>query len=57
MIAEEVNLSRGVFLVGEMSKFLTVRWDSSQSLGFPINVYGDNRVKFWEIILLDTILY
>ena len=44
LIAEEVNLQRGIFLVGEMSKFLAVRWDSSPSPGFPINDYGDNGV-------------
>ena len=44
LIAEEVNLLRGIFLVGEMSKFLAVGWDFSPSQGFPINVYGDNGV-------------
>ena len=31
-------------MVGEMSKFPAVGWDSSPSLRFPINVYGDNVV-------------
>ena len=44
LIAEEVNLSRTIFLVGEMTKFLAVGWDSSPSSGFPINVYGDTGV-------------
>ena len=57
LIAEEVNLLMGDLLVGEMSKFLAIGWDSSPSPGFPINVYRDYRVKFWKIILLDTILY
>ena len=38
LIAEEVNLLRGIFLVGEMSKYLAVGWDSSPSPGFSINV-------------------
>ena len=57
LIAEEVNLLRGIFLVKEMSKFLAVGWESSPSPGFSINVYGDSEVQFWEIILLDTFLY
>ena len=44
LIAEEVNLLRGIFLVGEMSKFLAIGWDSSPSPGLPINVYRGNRV-------------
>ena len=40
-----------------MNKFLAVGWDSFPSPGFAINVYGDNGVQFWEIILLDTVLY
>ena len=44
LIAEEVNLLRGVFLVGEMSKVLAVGWDSFPTPRFPINVYGDNGV-------------
>ena len=43
LIAEEVNLLRGIFLVVEMSKFLAVVWDSSPSPGFPTNVYRDNE--------------
>ena len=43
-MAGEVNLLRGVFLVGEMSKFLAAEWDSSQSPGFPINLCRDNEV-------------
>ena len=39
LIAKDVNLLKGVFLVGEISKFLAVGWVSSQSPGFPINVY------------------
>ena len=42
LIAKDVNLLRGVFLVGEVSKFLAVGWDSPLSPGFPIKVYGDN---------------
>ena len=38
LIAEEVNLLRVIFLVGEMSKYLAVGWDSSPSPGFSINV-------------------
>ena len=44
LIVENVNLLRGTFLVVEMSKFLAVGWDSAPSPGFPINVYGDNKV-------------
>ena len=44
LIAEEVNLLREIFLVGEMSRFLAVEWDSSPCPEFPINVYGDNEV-------------
>ena len=44
LIAEEVNLLREIFLVGEMSKFLAAGWYSPSYSGFPINVYGDNRV-------------
>ena len=37
-VAEDVNLLRGTFQVGEMSIFLAVRWDSPPSSppGFPI---------------------
>ena len=42
LIAEEGNLLRGVFLVGETSKFLIVGWDSPLSLRFPVE--GDNGV-------------
>ena len=38
LIAEEANLLKGIFLMGKMSKSLAVGWDSSPSLGFPINV-------------------
>ena len=48
---------RGIFLVGEMNNFLAVGWDSSPSPGFPIIFYKNNRVYFWEITLLNTILY
>ena len=44
LMAKEVNLLRGIFPVGEMSKFLAVGWDFSPSPGFPINVYRDNGV-------------
>ena len=44
LIAEEVDLFRGIFLVGEMNKFFAVGWDSSPSPGLPVNVFGDNRV-------------
>ena len=40
----EVNLLKEIFLMGEMSTFLAVEWDSSPSPGFPINVYGDDGV-------------
>ena len=52
LIAEEVNLSRGIFLVRQMSKFLAVGWDSSPFPGFPINIYGDT----WGIILRDNVV-
>ena len=38
LIAKDVNLLKGIFLVGEMSKFLAVGWVSPPSPGFPINV-------------------
>ena len=38
LIAKEVNILRGSFLIGKMSKFMAVGWDSSPSPGFPINV-------------------
>ena len=38
LIMEEVNLLREIFLVGEMSKFLAVGWDSCPSPEFTINV-------------------
>ena len=38
LIAEEVNLLKGIILAGEMSKFLAVGWDSSPSPGFSLNV-------------------
>ena len=41
----EVSLLKGIFLVGELSIFLAVGWDSSPSPGFPIDVYGDNSVR------------
>ena len=44
LMAGEENLLRGVFLVGQMSKFLAPEWDSSQSPGFPINLCRDNEV-------------
>ena len=40
MIAEDVNLLRGIFLVRDMSKFLAVGRDSAPSPGFPIKVQG-----------------
>ena len=42
--SKDVNLLREIFLVGEMSKFSTVGWDSPPSPVFPINVWGDNGV-------------
>ena len=44
LIEEKVNLLRGVFLVGKMSKLLAVGWDSPLSPVFPINVFGDYGV-------------
>ena len=38
--AEDVNLLRRIFLVGQMSKFLAVGQDSSPSAGFLIKVQG-----------------
>ena len=38
MIAEKVNLLKGIFLVKKMSKFLIVGWDSFLSLRFPKSV-------------------
>ena len=40
LIAEDVNLLRGTFQVGEISIFLAVGWDSPPSSppGFPIKV-------------------
>ena len=38
LIEKDVNLLKGIFLVGEMSKFLAVEWDSPPSPGFPINI-------------------
>ena len=38
LIAKDVNLLKGIFLVGEMSKFFAVGWVSPPSPGFPINV-------------------
>ena len=38
LIVEEVNLLIGFLLVGKMSKFLAVGWDSSSSPAFLINV-------------------
>ena len=39
-IAENANLLRVVFLVGEISKVLAVGWDSHPSPEFPIKVQG-----------------
>ena len=57
LITEDVNLLKGIFLVGEISKFLAIGWDFPPSPGFPINVYGRNEVLFWEVYLLVTVLY
>ena len=40
LLKEENNFLKGIFLVGEVSKFLAVEWDSSPSPVFLINVYG-----------------
>ena len=44
LIAEDVNLLIGIFLLGEMSKFLAVEWYSPPFSGFPIKVHKDNGV-------------
>ena len=38
LVAEDVNSLRRIFLVGKMTKFLAVGWDSPVSPGFPTNV-------------------
>ena len=38
LIVEDGNLLSGIFLLGEMRKFLAVRYDSLPSPGFPIRV-------------------
>ena len=43
LIAKGVNLTRGIFLVGEMSRFLAVGWDSDPSLGFRLLGYNSER--------------
>ena len=43
LVAEDVNLLRGIFLVGEMSKFSAVGWDPPPYPGFTINVLGNNE--------------
>ena len=42
MIVEDVNLMRGIFLVGKMSTFLAVGWDSSPFSRFPRKIEKDN---------------
>ena len=38
LIANDLNLLRGIFLMGEMNKFLTVGYDFLPSPGFCIKV-------------------
>ena len=45
LIVEDVNLLRRIFLVGKISKILTVGWYSSPSPGFLIKVLADNFRK------------
>ena len=76
-----VNLLKGLVLVGKVSKFLAVGWDSPPIPRVPkVRVKGEQStpvgsnkatsreetflvrmgiqsVYFWEIILLDTVLY
>ena len=40
LTAKDLYLLRGVFLMGEMSKFLAVGWDFLPCPGFPIKVQG-----------------
>ena len=40
LIANDLNLLRGIFLLWVMSKFLTVGLDFVPSPGFPIKVQG-----------------
>ena len=40
LIAKDLNLLKGIFLMGDMSKFLAVGLDFSPSPGFPIKVQG-----------------
>ena len=78
LIPKDLNLLRGIFLMGEMSNFLAVGYDFPPYPGFPIKVQGKKGqsttrgcnnfltflvrmeitgVWFWNIILLDTVLY
>ena len=48
LIAEYKNLLRGIILVGEMSRFMAVGWDSWPSLGFLIKVQRKETVNtYW----------
>ena len=57
LISEDVNLLRWIFLVGKVSKFFAVACDSPPFPDFPIKIKGDIWLKFWEIILPNTVLY
>ena len=43
LIGEDVNLLKGVFLVGKMRKFMTTKWYSHPSPGFPRKVQVKRR--------------
>ena len=73
LISKDLNLLRGIFLMGEISKFLAVAYDFPPSPGFPrggqstpggCNIFLIFLVRreipaiwFWEITLLDIVLY
>ena len=40
LTAKDLNLFRGILLMGQMSKFLAVGHDFSQSTGLPVKVQG-----------------
>ena len=47
LIAEDINLLRGIFLMGEINKCLAAGLDSPPSPGFPIKVQGKGAVHTW----------